>query len=209
MKLSDLKAAIFDLDGTLLDSMNIWQKVDRTFLARRNLSLTPDYTEALQTLHFPEAARYTKSRFSLPESEEEIIGEWMSLTEEAYRTVPLMPFAKEYLLFLAERNVRLGIATSSDRRLFLPALAHHGIDKLFSAVVTVTDVSRGKEFADVYLKTAELLGVSPEQCAVFEDVPQAACAARSGGFFTVMIANGDKNALCADLVIRSYKELLV
>lgn len=207
MNFKTIQAAIFDLDGTLLDSMNIWHEVDRVFLSRRGIPLTPDYTAALQVLHFDEAARFTKQRFALPESEADIIAEWMTLTEEAYQTVPLMPYAKEFLYFLHDRGVKLGIATSSDRRLFLPTLAHHGIDGLFSAVVTVTDVARGKEFADVYWKAAALLNVPPAKCAVFEDVPQAARAAKTGGFYTVLLRHGESCSDC-DVTISSYRELL-
>lgn len=202
------KAVIFDLDGTLLDSMNIWHEVDRIFLSRRNIPLTEDYTQALQTMHFSEAARYTKTRFSLPESEEEIVREWMLLTEDEYRTVPLMPYAKQYLIALHDQGIKLGIATSSNRKLFLPALKHHAIERLFSAVATVDDVSRGKEFPDVYLYAAKLLSEKAEHCAVVEDVPQAAFAAKSGGFYTILISNQTLLTENADIIVSSLQELI-
>ena len=140
--------------------------------------------------------------------------EWLAFIRAAYAEMPLKPYAKEYLLSLHERGVKLAIATSSDEKLFAPALAHNGIEALFSAAVMVREVERGKQFPDVYLEAARRLGVPPGNCAVFEDILPAVKAARSGGFFTAAVfdegSRGDEEALrqTADLYLNSFQELL-
>ena len=138
-----MQAAVFDLDGTLLDSLGVWDDADRDFLSRRGIPLTPDYTEAVKLMHLEEAARYTKARYALSECPEEIMDEWLAFIRAAYAEMPLKPYAKEYLLSLHERGVKLAIATSSDEKLFAPALSHNGIKSLFTAAVMVREVERG------------------------------------------------------------------
>ena len=210
-----MHAAVFDLDGTLLDSLGVWDDADRAFLSRRGIPLTPDYTEAVKLMHLEEAARYTKARYSLSEHPEEIMNEWLASIRAAYAEMPLKPYAKEYLLMLHASGVKLAIATSSDEQLFLPALEHNGIRDLFSAAVMVREVERGKEFPDVYLEAARRLGIAPRGSAVFEDILPAVKAAKSGGFFTAAVydegSRGDEEALRreADCYITSYEELLL
>ena len=140
--------------------------------------------------------------------------EWLAFIRAAYAEMPLKPYAKEYLLSLHARGVKLAIATSSDEKLFAPALAHNGIEALFSAAVMVREVERGKQFPDVYLEAARRLGVPPENCAVFEDILPAVKAARAGGFFTAAVfdegSRGDEEALrqTANIYLNSFQELL-
>lgn len=210
-----MQAAVFDLDGTLLDSLGVWDDADRDFLSRRGIPLTPDYTEAVKLMHLEEAARYTKARYSLSERPEEIMAEWLASIRAAYAEMPLKPYAKEYLLMLHASGVKLAIATSSDEQIFLPALEHNGIRDLFSAAVMVREVARGKEFPDVYLEAARRLGIAPRESAVFEDILPAVKAAKTGGFFTAAVydegSRGDEEALRreADCYVTSYEELLL
>ena len=106
------KAAIFDLDGTLLDSMWCWRKIDADFLASRGHIVTPDYTDAIKCMGWDEGARYTIDRYGLSETPEQVIDAWFDLSEEYYRTkIPMKPYAKEYLTFLHEHHVPMAIAT--------------------------------------------------------------------------------------------------
>ncbi|MBQ7982619.1 MAG: HAD family phosphatase, partial [Clostridia bacterium] len=87
------RAAIFDLDGTLLDSMGVWLEVDEIFLSRRGIALPDDYAQAISPMGFPAAAEYTKRRFCLPEDEAAIMAEWHDLAVDAYaHRVPLKPY---------------------------------------------------------------------------------------------------------------------
>ncbi len=194
-ELPALRGAIFDLDGTLFDSMGVWREVDVRFLRRRGIDLPSDYTDAVKTMHFFEAANYTIARFRLDETPQEIVDEWTEMTRELYaKEVCLKAGAKDFLFTLARRGLKLGISTSSVPELFLPVLARTGIRDLFSAITVTAEIGRGKEFPDIYLKTAERLALTPSECAVFEDVPLGICSAKAGGFFTVAVYDASSAA---------------
>ena len=108
-----IRAGLFDLDGTLLDSMYVWNHVDACFFARRGLEMPPDYPRSISGMSFVNTARYTKERFDLPEDVEEIMAEWTALAREEYALrVPLKKGALEFLRALRERGVRLCVVTT-------------------------------------------------------------------------------------------------
>lgn len=211
----EFKAAIFDLDGTLLDSMGVWETVDIEFLGKRNLDLPEDYLEAITPMGFEAAADYTVKRFGLKEDPEAIIQEWYSMAKDAYRnTVALKPNVREYLGLLRERGVRIAAATSSDEELFKPALINNGIDGYFEHIVTVRDVTRGKGYPDIYEEAAARMQVEPKESAVFEDILKGIEGARAGGFLTVGVydrySEYEKEAMIAlaDRYIYDFGELM-
>ena len=119
----DFEAAIFDLDGTVIDSMYVWQKVDVDFLTKRGIPVTKEYTETVRGMFFETAAEYTRSTYGLNESVEEIVKTWLEMARYEYaNNVRLKPFTKEYLDYLKERSVKLGMATSSNPALLEPVL---------------------------------------------------------------------------------------
>jgi len=212
---SRFDAAIFDLDGTLFDSMGLWEQIDRDFLARRGLCADADYIKTVAPMDFPAAARYTIDRFSLTETPGELIGEWTQMCKRAYeKTVPLKPFARDVLSAFKQRGMKLGVSTALAADLFMPALARLSILSRFDALSSRTEVSRGKAFADIYLLTAEKLSVRPEKCVVFEDILSGIRGAMAGGFFTCGVydpasqADWPEMQKTADASIVSFRELL-
>lgn len=184
--IENFKGAIFDLDGTLLDSMYVWNKIDRDFLGKRGFEVPPDYIDIITPMGFHETARYTIERFGLNESEDAVIDEWNAMAIDEYsHFVKLKPNAREFLLSLRERGIKLAVATATMPELCYAALKNNGIEDLFDNITFISEVGRGKGFPDVYLKAAEKMGVSPSECAVFEDIPTGIAGANAGGFYTV------------------------
>lgn len=212
---SDLTGFIFDLDGTLLDSLWVWSEVDEVFLTRRGLPVTPDYAQAIAHLGFADAARYTINRFGLDESPDRIMEEWYDLARAAYRDrVPLKPYANEFLHKLCAQGVHISAATSSEPELVLPCLDRLGITGLFDNITTIHEVNGDKSSPDIYLLAAKRMGVAPTQCAVFEDILRGIQSAKSAGFYTVAVEE-PASALdqmeiekTADRYIHSFSELL-
>ncbi|MBR5039720.1 MAG: HAD family phosphatase [Clostridiales bacterium] len=183
------KAAIFDLDGTLLDSMWVWKKIDSEFLASRGHIVTPDYTDAIKCMGWDEGARYTIDRYGLSETPEQVINAWFDMSEEYYRSkIPMKPYAKEYLAFLHEHGVPMAVATSMEPKKNIDVVIDsNGLRQYFQNITLNNEVSRGKGFPDIFLLAASRLGVDPSECAVFEDILAAVRGAKAGGFQTVGI----------------------
>ena len=136
---------IFDMDGTLLDSMDVWSRVDEEFLADYGIAVPPHYMEACGAMSFRETAEYTIARFSLPAKPEELMERWLEMAREEYALhVSLKPGAAELLQKLHRCGVRLAVATASRREHFLPCLERHGILSLFDELVTTDDAGCGK-----------------------------------------------------------------
>ena len=210
-----IKGAIFDLDGTILDSLHIWPQIDEDFLGRRGIAVPDDYVKSISTMGFNEIAIYTKERFNLSESVEEIKKEWNEMSIMAYSTtIELKKGAKEYLEFLKEKGIKLSVATASSEEVFVPALINNGVYDIFDEFTTLAEVKRGKGFADIYLKAAEKIGVEPNECVVFEDIYEGLKAAKGAGFITVGIY--EKYSVHpeelikeqSDLFIRDFEEML-
>ena len=182
----EFEACIFDLDGTLLDSLGVWVDIDIEFLGKRGIDFTEDYGKAVSSMQLSEAADYTIKLYRLEEEPADIIEEWLEMARYRFaHEIGLKPFAKELLLKLKGRGIPLGVATTSKKELYQPALERNGIAELFDAVVDSDMVRTGKESPEIFLKAAELLGVAPEKCVVFEDTLVGLRSAASCGFMTV------------------------
>jgi len=213
--ITDYDAVIFDLDGTLIDSMWVWKDIDVRFLNDRGIEYPEDLPKLISGLSFHETAVWFKEHFSLPESIEEILHIWEEMTVETYRTrIGLKPGAEEFLRKLAELKMPLGIATSNGGRLVDAVLEAHGIRDIFRAVITSEKVQAGKPKPDVYFVAAAELGVAPERCLVFEDIPEGIQAGLNAGMQVCAVRDDfsafeeEEKQKLAGWMISDYREIL-
>ncbi|MCM1025929.1 MAG: HAD family phosphatase [Roseburia sp.] len=180
--LQNIGAVIFDLDGSLVDSMWLWRAIDIEYLGRFGIPLPEDLQARIEGMSFHETAVYFKEAFAIPDSLEEIKAEWNRMAWNKYANeVPLKPGIPDFLKGCRRRGIRLGIATSNSRELVENVIGVHGIRDFFSCIMTGSDVQRGKPAPDIYLAVAEELGVSPSECLVFEDIVPGIQAGKNAG----------------------------
>ena len=208
-------AAIFDLDGTLLDSMYVWTRIDEIFFESRGMEIPEDYGHALAGKSYRESAEYTIERFGLSQSWEEIVKEWTDLAIAEYaHHVQLKPGALKYLRALKRAGVKLAVATALPEYLYRPCLEHCGILNMFDALCSTDDTGgRGKRDGEVFLLAASRIGANPSDCIVFEDVPDGLRGAKKAGMLACGVRDsaGKKGhadmASIADHTIDSFDEL--
>lgn len=211
----DFKAIIFDLDGTLIDSMQLWRKVDRDFLTQRGLAVPRDLFDHLpQGNSFIQTAQYFKDRFNLPDSVESIMAEWTRMVGWHYENdVKLKPGAKMLVEKLSQKQIPIGLGTSNSWELAQKVLAQNNIWHYFNSVVTGDMQLMGKPFPDIYLKGAAELKVSCISCIVVEDTLTGIQAAKAAGMTAVAIHDPDSDTFeiqirrLADHYILNHSEL--
>lgn len=209
------KAVIFDLDGSLVDSMWIWPAVDVEYMKKYNLTPPETLHKDIEGMSYTETAQYFLDTFpTLKCTLDDVRREWTEMTMELYTTrVPLKPGAREFLEEMRVRGVLLGIATSNARELVDAVLRALHIEEYFSTVRTSCEVAAGKPAPDVYLKVAEDLRVDPADCLVFEDIVNGIEAGKNAGM-TVCAVDDEfsrpdeaMKKRIADYFIRDYYDI--
>lgn len=213
--LDNIQAIIFDLDGTLVDSMWLWHDIDVEFLEKRGLTLPATYQRDIEGMSFTETAVYTKDLFHLKESVEELKAIWNQMAIEKYtHEVPYKPGAREFLHYCRQQDILLGIATSNSAELVEAVASALGLKDYIQEVVTSCEVPHGKPAPDVYLEAARRLAAAPRQCLVFEDVPMGIRAGKNAGMQVCAVEDAfsakqesEKRRL-ADYYISDYEQIL-
>ena len=212
--LAGKKAFLFDLDGTLVDSMWMWGAIDVEYLGKFGLTCPPDLQKAIEGMSFSETAAYFKKRFALEASLEEIKADWISMSIEKYRSqVPPKPGTEAFLSWAAKQNIKMAVCTSNGREMVDAVLSSLNLARYFDCIITGCEVAAGKPSPDIYLEAARRMKVSPEECAVFEDVPAGILAGKRAGMegFAVedeySLGMEEKKRALSDFYIRDYREL--
>ena len=213
-----MKGAIFDLDGTLIDSMGIWLEIDREFFAKRGRAVPDGYQKTIAHLGFQECAQYTVREYCPNERAEDLIEEWRSASLQKYAAKDsaryMKPQASEFLHKLKGEGIHLCVATASRPELYEPILKNNRLYDLFECFTTVDEVKKNKSFPDIFLKSAEKMFVLPDECVVFEDSYVALRCAKSVGMRTVAVFDEsaaevvDRLREYSDRFIRGFNELL-
>lgn len=195
MKKMKFKGIIFDLDGTLLDSMECWENVDRCFLRENGIEPPKDISDIVKKMTINESAMYFKTRFSLKQSCEEIKDRVEEMVRERYfYTIPLKNGAYEAVVRLKEAGLRLCVATATYNKLAYAALERLDIMKYLDFVLTCSDVGYGKDSPEIFFKAAEMLDCSAHETLVVEDSLHSIETAENAGFRTIAVY--DKVSRC-------------
>ena len=213
--LEGIKAVIFDLDGTVVDSMWMWEAIDIEYLARFGIPLPPDLQKKISGMSFRETAVYFKETFDIPDSLEKIKSDWNEMAMDKYcNEVTLKPGVLDFLKELKERGIKTGIATSNSKELAFAVLAALGLESYFDEVHMSCEVTTGKPAPDIYLLVAEYLGVAPEACLVFEDISEGIQAGKAAGMKVCGVeddfsaAYREEKKQLADYYITHYNEVV-
>lgn len=183
-----MTGAIFDVDGTLLDSMPIWEDVGERYIRSLHLEPEPGLSRKLETLSVEEGAAYLKNTYGLTQTEEEIARGTLQIVEDFYyREAPLKPGVKEFLESLQAKGIPMVIATSSVREHVEAALRRLGVLHCFARIFTCTEVGAGKTNPLIFEKAGEYIGGEFRDISVFEDAIHALETAKKAGFYTVAV----------------------
>ena len=214
MQLSSYRAAIFDLDGTLADSMHVWDHICRDWLAGKGLTAESCLEQDIAEMTVSQSAEYVIRKYDITLEPSSIQAEWQDMVLRQYaEALPLKDGAVELVRALSAAGMKLAIATSCFPAACEAILGRYRLRDYFSVVMYTDEVSRDKSHPDLYLSCARRLETAPEFCVVFEDFPSALSGVRAAGMGLVAVyddhAAGQWEQFkgAADFAIRSFREL--
>ncbi len=209
------KGVIFDLDGTILDSMEVWERVDEIFLAENGIVNHSNISDIVKKMSIEESAQFFIDEFKLLHTNDYVIKRIEEIVCEQYaKNIELKPYAEQFLDWLDEKNIPYCVATATYKTLAESALKRLGVIDRFKFVLTCSDVGEGKTSPKVYLCATEKLGLLPSETAVFEDALHCMETAKKAGFYVMgmydKISADDWNDITkiCDRTVMSFKELI-
>jgi len=211
----EIKLAILDLDGTLIDSTGIWHEIDRQFFAKRGMEIPKDYFENICHLGLKATAHFTKTTYGIRETEEEMLQEWRDASLHQYKEViQLKPHAKEFLEYLKNNGVKMAVATANDRELYEPCLKRLGIYAFFDYIADVNSVKEGKHSPKLYESILNHFDIKKENTMVLEDIVTGLKTAYQNGYLTIAVDDIasrntiDEKKKYSDKYIEDLRELI-
>ena len=208
-----IRGAIFDVDGTLLDSMYLWDRVGEDYLQGKGIAPLPDMEERVRTMSMMQIAQYCQEAYGMTEPAQQIIDEINGMVLEKYRNeVQPKPGVKAMLSMLREKGVALAVATASDRCLIEEALERTGLLPYFDVFLTCSEVGAGKDSPAIFYTACKAMGTRPEETVLFEDSLYSMKTAKKEGFLVAAVfdesAAGEKEEIqqLADWYVQTPEE---
>ncbi|MBQ9521930.1 MAG: HAD family phosphatase [Oscillospiraceae bacterium] len=210
--------AIFDFDGTLVDSMPYWQQEERDFLVNRGVSdpeTVDKVLERIKPLNIMEASQIMVDWFQFPDKPEEVGAGFVAHMSVRYReSIPAKDGARAYVDALRRDGVRMAVASGTDTELMEVCLQRLGLRDCFEFLLSCLEVGAGKDRPDIYLEAARRFGASPGEIAVYEDSAVAMRTAKDAGFYGVGVydppsaGHWDELQALADVSVKDWDEAL-
>lgn len=211
----NIKLAIFDLDGTLIDSTSIWADIDRMFFAKRGMEIPPTYGIEIAHVGLTKAAEITVNKYLPNEDPDAIIQEWRDMSIQAYcETIPLKENALELLKILHDNGVIITLATANSKDIYEPCLTRLEMFEHFATIIDVNSCKEGKNSSEIYDRITNQFGVKKEETVIFEDMLVPIITAYNAGYNVVGVYDKDstkdeaKARKHSHLFIRNYLEVI-
>ena len=209
-----IEAIIFDLDGTLIDSMGIWREIDIEYLGQHGFELPEDLQRSIEGKCMHDVAIYMKDRFSLPEDLETIEATWNEMAEYKYsHEIKMKEGVGRLIQYAKDHGIRMGIATSNSRRLTEAFLKSNGLTETFDYVLTGCETFKSKPDPEVYFAAASGLNTDPSKCLVFEDITRGILAGKNAGMRVCGVEDEhsrwsrDEKIALSDYYIETYNDI--
>lgn len=213
--LENTDAIIFDVDGTIADSMWMWKQIDIEYLGRFGIKLPEDLQKKIEGMSFRETAIYFKNTFGITDAIEKMMDDWNEMAAHKYQyEITLKPGVLQFINICKEKRIPLGIATSNSVELLSYFLKAQNLERVFEVIITGSDGLKGKPAPDMYLEVAKRLNVEPSRCLVFEDIIPGILAGKRAGMKVCAVDDlYSKDVLLekkkeADYFIDSFEELI-
>ena len=209
----NIKGAIFDLDGTIIDSMPMWYSLYGEYLAQAGVEITGEIKDFLRHAAIPVAAKRFSSEFALGSAEDIEAGLYAHVADYYKNRATIRPNVDKLIKKLHGMGVKMCVATATESGHAKNALIHTGLYDYFEDILSCKDLGIEKNKPDIYFAAMKLLGVEQSEVAVFEDALHAVETAKSGGFYVVAIYEQNvedhkRVEKLADKYIHDYKEIL-
>jgi HAD superfamily hydrolase (TIGR01509 family) len=210
-----IKGAIFDLDGTLLDSMSIWRNMAVNYLRSQKIEPKDDLFDRVRTMSLTDTAVYFREEYGIMKTDENMMAEINAMVEDFYNNAAVKKdYVIEFLDILRENKVKMCLATATDRYLVEPAMRRNGLSEYIDKIFTCTEAGAGKDTPEIFLMAQEYLGTPIEHTYVFEDSLFAIKSAKKAGFPVVGVydrfSDYQKEEVMelSDIFINGFDELI-